>query len=80
MVTNYDFEQCKSLMVEIIDTLRSRNVSYDTADFVLRGAQEVLQQVVRQELRGLPLADGISYNIAPDRLMTASKRLIVDAP
>jgi hypothetical protein len=78
MVTNYDFEQCKTLMVEVLQFLRSRNVSYSTANFVLEGAQKILQQAVRQEMKGIPLADGITYDINPDSLMTVSKRSIED--
>jgi hypothetical protein len=61
MVTNYNFEQCEQLTVEILDFLRSRNMSYNTADIVLSGAREKLRQVGHHELESLPIADGISY-------------------
>ena len=74
LVTKYDFEQCKPLMVEVIDLLRSRNVSYETARFVLECAQDILQQVMKSELQNLPLADGIDYERNPNRLMLFFKR------
>ena len=73
MITEYDFEQCKPLMVEVINLLRSRNLSYDTADFVLVGAQKLLKQVAKCELSELPLADGIDYDCHPSRIKLSSR-------
>ena len=74
-VIDYDFKQSRQLMVEVLEFLRSRNVSYETAKFILEGAQDILKQVVRHELGGLPLAAGITCDAYPDQLITASKRL-----
>jgi hypothetical protein len=75
-VTDYDRKQCTQIIIDVLQFLRSRNMSYTNADYVLEGAQKLLQEVARKELSGLPLAEGISYDL--DQLMTASKRLAVD--
>jgi len=59
----------------VIQYLKSHNLSYNKALWVLSNVKCLLEQAIEQELKQLPLADGFEHALNPAHLKFCSKEI-----